>query len=211
MVYIFLPALAGLFSMDRLTAFNFMVSRPLVVSAIIGGIGGNLYWCVVGGVFFELVGIMDMPLGTRISTDDTFGAFVHSVCVVYSGVDDMGGAFITALIAFVMIFPATFSINLQRHINGLLLRRNPQKIAELIIFGQLLSFFRGVVVYTFGAVVLIMCYAVLHTYVQIHVTAFAAAPPLMLICGYFAHFFNSPGLKKAALLLTGGVLSWIIW
>ncbi len=91
-MFFLLVPLAGLLSMDRLTAFNFMLSRPLVVSALIGAVGGNFLWCLVGGVFFELVGLLDLPVGTHIACEDTFGAFAYSVLAVWMPIVDVTGA-----------------------------------------------------------------------------------------------------------------------
>jgi PTS system mannose-specific IIC component len=202
--------MAGVFAMDRTTAFNFVISRPLVVSSIIGLINGNLEWCLMGGVFFELIGIMDLPVGTRIPSDDTFGAFAYSIIVSFSPSFDLTSALCVIIVTFIVMFPVTYSIYLLRYVNAYFQRRYPEMEGRLILIGQILSFTRGVLFYAIGT---ILCY---FTYVLFHIL-FPLLPNFILIvflaaiCGYFIGFFNIPIWEKLTLLIIGGVISWALF
>jgi PTS system mannose-specific IIC component len=202
--------LAGVFAMDRTTAFNFVVSRPLAVSAIIGMAGGNLGWCLMGGVFFELIGIMDLPVGTRIPSDDTFGAFAYSVIAAQAPEFTLTSAMCVIIAAFILMFPVTYSVYLLRGANSFLQRKYPEREGVLILAGQVFSFLRGVIFYGLGAVICYFFFNLFHTYFP-PLPNFVLIVFLAAICGYFMAFFNITLLEKMTLLIAGGVISWVLF
>lgn len=207
---------AGLLSMDRLTAFNFVFSRPLVVSAIIGSLGGNLSWCILGGLFFELLGLLDLPVGTRISSDDTFGAFAYSVLAVAVPLQSVTYALTAVVICFVVMFPVTWTTLFLRHINGVLYKHYRKSGAEnfegwLIFCGQIMAFMRGVIFYTLGTAVCAGLYLAVIRFIPQSVPSFTVIIPLTILCGYFSGFFHAGFLLKIMLFACGGIFSWLIF
>jgi PTS system mannose-specific IIC component len=202
--------LAGIFAMDRTTAFNFVISRPLVVASIIGLIGGNLEWCLVGGVFFELIGIMDLPVGTSIPSDDTFGAFAFSVIASQSAAFNLSQAICVIIVAFVVMFPVTYSVHLLRWANRFFQESYPDREGRLILIGQFLSFMRGILFYGIGAMLCYFIYVLLHILIP-PMPNFVLIVFLSAICGYFMGFFNIAIPEKLTLLIAGGVLSWALF
>jgi PTS system mannose-specific IIC component len=196
--------------MDRTTAFNFVLSRPLVVSFIIGILGGNLEWCLIGGIFFELIGIMDLPVGTRIPSDDTFGAFAYSIVVSQVSGFTLTYALCVIIAAFIIMFPVTYSVYLLRKINCFFQERFPDKEGRLILIGQAFSFLRGVVFYGIGSVLCYFFFILLHSFFP-PLPNFALVVFLAAICGYFMSFFNITVLEKLTFFIAGGVISWLLF
>ncbi|MDR2870428.1 MAG: hypothetical protein LBV04_08265 [Deferribacteraceae bacterium] len=203
--------LAGLWSMDRSTAFNFMISRPLVVAAVIGGISGNFIWCFAGGILFEIIGLMDMPVGTRISRDSTFAAFVFAYVIAHLPVVTTEYCFFTLIIAYVLVFPATYSIVFTRWINKKLYQRSPHRESFLIWTGQAIAFARGVIVYAGGAV--LISWLIEYAAGRLIVPSVSFLWLVIFFCflaGYFSGFLTASMRLKIALLLLGGAFAWLI-
>ncbi|MDR2400604.1 MAG: PTS sugar transporter subunit IIC [Deferribacteraceae bacterium] len=202
--------LAGIFAMDRTTAFNFAISRPFAVSAIIGLMCGNLEWCLIGGVFFELIGLMDLPVGTRIPSDDTFGAFAYSLVAAQAGTITLTQALCIIIAAFIIMFPVTYSAYLLRRINASFQDKYPDREGLLILIGQIFSFLRGVLFYGIGAALCYFFYAVFHTFFP-PLPNFVLIVFLAAICGYFMAYFNIIIWEKLILFVAGGVISWLLF
>ena len=206
-----LVPMAGLWSMDRSTAFNFMISRPVVVAAVIGALCGNFGWCLFGGVIFEISGLTDLPVGTRISKDDTFGAFVYSYITSMMPEITLDYAIFTALIAYVLVFPATYTIVFIRWINKQLYIRYPGREGFLIVSGQVIAFIRGVVVYLGGAVLVNAVLRATYGHIMLPgVSMLIIVAGLALFAGYFSGFLHDSLRVKTALLIAGGVFSWLV-
>jgi PTS system mannose-specific IIC component len=203
--------LAGLWSMDRSTAFNFMISRPVVVSATIGALCGNFSWCIMGGMLFEIVGLMDLPMGTRISKDDTFGAFFYAYVIANMPTVTVGYSVFIMVIAYLLIYPSTYSIVFTRWLNKKLYQHMPAQEGFLIWSGQAISFVRGVVVYL--GVAVLASYFVNHSaglLVLPHVGFLVLVALFCFFTGYFAGFFTATVRLKIGLLLLGGAFAWLI-
>ncbi|MDR2884338.1 MAG: hypothetical protein LBV09_04455 [Deferribacteraceae bacterium] len=208
--------LAGLFAMDRRAAFNFMLSRPFVVSAIMGLIGDNLIWCLIGGIFFEIIGLMDLPVGTKISRDDTFGAFAYSLTVITCYIHSYDAALVALVLSFIMMLPSTLTVRYRRHVNAQLFtifqeRSWLERHEGLLMFiGELLSFIRGMFIYSIGALIVIFLYALIYR----HVISDIPTSALILLCclfgGYFSGFFQARGWSKMLFLFAGGAAQWLI-
>lgn len=63
--------IAGLIHLDVLVFGQFMVSRPIVVGWILGYFLGIPEYGILLGVFFELVYIVEIPVGVKIPVDAT--------------------------------------------------------------------------------------------------------------------------------------------
>jgi PTS system mannose-specific IIC component len=195
--------------MDRTTAFNFAISRPLAVSAIVGLVGGNLEWCLLGGVFFELIGLMDLPVGTRIPSDDTFGAFAYSIIAVQAPTFSLTHALCAIIAAFIIMFPVTYSTYLLRWLNAIFQKKYPEREGFLILIGQAFSFMRGALFYGLGALICCFFYILCHTFFP-PLPNFVLVAFLASICGYFMAFFNVAAWEKFTLFIIGGVVSWVL-
>ena len=197
--------------MDRRTAFNFMLSRPVIVAAAIGGICGNFTWCLAGGVLLEIIGLMDLPVGTRISKDDTFAAFAYSY--VISGLSEVTPeyCFFILIISYLLMYPVTYTIVFTRWINKILYLSYPRKEGMLIFAGQAISFLRGVIVYAGGSVVL--NWFIKDTAGKIIIPEINFLWLVVIFCfvaGYFSGFLHESARMKTILLLLGGAFAWII-
>ena len=78
---IFLILFSGFISVDRLAGLNIMLSRPIVVSGIIGIVFGDIYAALMMGLIFEFIGMLEVPVGTTITHDDTFGGYASSLAM----------------------------------------------------------------------------------------------------------------------------------
>ena len=52
---IFLILFSGAISVDRLAGFNIMLSRPIIVSGVIGIVFGNIYAALMMGLILNLL------------------------------------------------------------------------------------------------------------------------------------------------------------
>jgi len=75
----------GLLHLDRTAALQFLVSRPLVSSAVIGLILGDVTTGLVIGVVLELLWLGTQPFGTALPPDDTIVAVVASAAGILTG------------------------------------------------------------------------------------------------------------------------------
>lgn len=211
MNWVLLP-LSGILSMDRNTAFNFMISRPFFVAALIGGLFGNVQWCILGGIVFEVSGLLDLPVGTRVNRDDTFAAFVYSCVISTLQSVTLEQALLVMLFSYILMYPATSTIFFTRWLNKRLYLKFPQnKEGLLILAGQAISFIRGVIIYNAGAYIVSAMYNAVNSKLVL-----PDIPPvvgIIVVCfvgGYFSGLFHNSVKLKAVLLLSGGVLSWLL-
>ena len=205
---------AGFWSMERMNAFMFMLSRPIVVAFLMGAATGRLGWCIIGGIFFEIIGLNDIPVGTRIPVDDTFGAFAYCFIIAYTGHTLSLEIALLALIAsFLFMLPISLSAILVRWLNKLLYRSYMGKGQEghLIFWGQALSFMRGVLFYSLGTLCAFFLFEATYNIMTPKTVTMSTLLVLgSLISGYFLGFFHTKLPAKFALFSLGGVLSWLL-
>ena len=101
-------------SLDRKVAFQFMVSRPIVVAPIIGLLLGNPSGGLSAGILFELLYIGDLPIGGYLPSHET-AITVASTTIALICAESLGmEGTILPIIAFsaLLIIPVGFIFNL---------------------------------------------------------------------------------------------------
>lgn len=66
--------LGGLIGLDRTAAGQFMISQPIVAAPFMGWVLGDTAAGMVIGAAFELIWVLDIPIGTFVPADSTIGA-----------------------------------------------------------------------------------------------------------------------------------------
>ena len=79
---IFLIIFSGFISIDRFAGLNIMISRPIIVSGIIGVVFNDIYAALMIGLIFEFIGMLEVPVGTTIVHDDSFGGYAGASAVL---------------------------------------------------------------------------------------------------------------------------------
>lgn len=210
-----LGLLSGLASMDRLAGMNIMLSRPIVLAGIIGYIFGEPLLCLMVGILFEFVGMVEVPVGTVITHDDTFAGYASAALVgmgaaSYNAVSLLFCVFITVI----MMYPVTQSDKYCRYFNRVLIVRslrseNKDFESKLIFLGLTVAFLRGLVVYNLGLFIIWVC---LYFIDKIHNTQYTPFVSLtvmaMFMGGYLVRFLSVTNMMKVGLLVGGMVFGW---
>lgn len=68
---LFASIAGGVISLDRIAAFQIMVSRPIVAGPLVGMLCGSLAAGIIIGALVELLWIGDLPVGGHIPTHET--------------------------------------------------------------------------------------------------------------------------------------------
>lgn len=71
--------------LDRVFMFQFMISRPIVLSPILGIIMGNVYIGLLVGASLELLWLNAPPVGAYLPNDESFSALIATPVAVYAG------------------------------------------------------------------------------------------------------------------------------
>lgn len=212
-----LGLLSGLASVDRLAGMNIMLSRPIVLAGIIGYIFGEPILCLMVGILFEFVGMVEVPVGTVITHDDTFAGYAASALVgmgaaSHNAVSLLFCVFITVII----MYPVTQSDKYCRYFNRILiigsLRSGNNKDFEstLIYLGLSVAFLRGLIVYNLGLFIIWVC---LYYIDKIHNTQYSPYVSLTVIAmfmgGYLVRFLSVTNMLKVGLLVSGMIFGWL--
>jgi mannose PTS system EIIC component len=75
----------GVLHLDRTAAFQFLISRPLVASAVTGLILGDVRTGLVIGMVLELLWLGTQPFGTALPPDDTVVAVAAPAAGILAG------------------------------------------------------------------------------------------------------------------------------
>ncbi|MGA1861588.1 hypothetical protein OWM07_01685 [Deferribacter thermophilus] len=217
--YLIIFLLSGLISVDRNSALNIMISRPIFISMLIGIMFDNFYLLLLVGILFELIGLIDLPVGTHIPRDDSFMTYV--TCLVFShvNVDNIFKVFLLLLLVVVFSYPATFTESIVRKLNQGLYLKNRLKgyrfpITKVITWGIMISYFRGVIVYN------ILFFLLYYIYIQViniklnfifneNITEYL----ILLICfvsGYLIRFLNLKSIIKYLVFIFGVMSAWYL-
>ncbi len=98
---LFFILVCGFLYLDRVSAFQMMIHRPLVVSVIAGLLFGRITECATLGVLLEMLWISKLPVGAAVPPDDTgaaiFGSFALIVLSSLRSVGFADVAFVGAL------------------------------------------------------------------------------------------------------------------
>lgn len=100
-------------SLDRKVAFQFMVSRPIIVAPIVGILLGNPSGGLSAGILFELLYIGDLPIGGYLPSHET-AITVVSTAIALICAESLGtGGTILPIVAFsaLLIIPVGFLFN----------------------------------------------------------------------------------------------------
>ncbi|MGA1845732.1 PTS sugar transporter subunit IIC [Deferribacter abyssi] len=219
MKYLFLFFLSGLISVDRNSAFNIMVSRPILIALIIGLILGNLTMCLLLGVVFELIGLIDLPVGTHVPRDDSFMCYVGCFMINFVSIDNVFKLFILLLLLIISSYPVTFTDTLTRRLNQGIFLKNKVKwndfpVTRVLAWGVLISFFRGVIVYNFLFFVIYFVYNqlvvinfnfIFNKYVTDYLILL-----IFFLSGYLIRFLSFKSLTKYIVFIIGVILGWLV-
>lgn len=217
---IFLFLFSGFISVDRLAGLNIMLSRPIIVSGIIGIVFGDIYSALMMGLIFEFIGMLEVPVGTTITHDDTFGGYASSLAMIFGVVNlDAINILAAILITSLLMYPVTYSDRVFRNINRHLVKKsiynnenNNEK--KLITLGIILSFFRGVLVYNIGFFFL---YVLMEYFSLIELDIANIYDPILALTliatfmgGYLLRFLIINRFHKILLLGLGLLIGWFL-
>lgn len=217
---VFLFFFSGFISVDRLAGLNIMLSRPIIVSGIIGIVFNDIYIALMIGLIFEFIGMLEVPVGTTITHDDTFGGYASSLAMAL-GIINLDAINILAaiLITSLLMYPVTYSDKVFRNINRYLINKSIIKDIrnnenKLIVLGIILAFFRGVIVYNLGFFII---YLFMYYFNLIKLDISDLYNPLLALTliatfmgGYLLRFLIIDKLHKVILLCLGLLVGWFI-
>ncbi|BAI80521.1 conserved hypothetical protein [Deferribacter desulfuricans SSM1] len=219
MKYFLMLLISGLISVDRNSALNLMISRPIFIAMFIGLLFGNFYTIFLVGILFELIGLIDLPVGTHIPRDDSFMTYVACLVLTYINVDNVYKLFILITLVIIFSFPVTFTDLIVRKINQNIYLKNRVKgynfpISKVISWGVILSFFRGVIIYN---AIFFLVYYIYTQIVSINIK-FSFDKDLnsfliLIICfasGYLIRFLSFKSVVKYLIFTLGIIMGWFL-
>ncbi len=217
---IFLLLFSGFISIDRLAGLNIMISRPVVVSGIIGIFFGDIYGALLIGLIFEFIGMLEVPVGSTIAHDDTFGGYVGSVALILGYIKlDAVNLLAAILLISLLMYPVTLSDRWFRWINGYLVHKSiiKNKIGnenKLIFMGVFLSFIRGIVIYNIALIILLLLMSAVNIinldFISLYDPIIALTIIATFMGGYLIRFLIINKLYKVILLILGAIAGWVI-
>lgn len=212
---------SGIISIDRLAGLNIMLSRPIVVSGIVGLIFGNVVLALMIGIIFEFIGMLEVPVGTTIVHDDSFGGYTASILFASHIISaDYMNILLAILILSLLIYPVTYTDKYYRKINMKILDRSIKKKEKnyekkLIFIGLLMAFFRGIFVYNICLILVYIIIKFIDT--NLNVTAFpvydssiAFSLTLLFMGLYLLDFLIINKIFKLIILSAGFVFGWLV-
>ncbi|WP_022849761.1 PTS sugar transporter subunit IIC [Limisalsivibrio acetivorans] len=207
---------SGLITVDRGAGFNLMISRPIVVSVVIGSMYGYVLECFLAGLLFEIIGLVDVPVGTRITKDDSFGAYAASLLISFHAVTSMSNYILGLLLILVVMFPVTYSEQISRQLNKALYLRELKKgerfsASKLIHSGLIIHFFQGMVVYNLAFVVIFFVYDQLTNFLPCkdNFTPYLVFT-FMFLSGFLLRFLSGSSAVKYMLFVAGAAAGWVL-
>lgn len=214
---IILFLLSGLASLDRIAGMNIMLSRPIVLSGMIGYTFDTLIICLLVGSIFEFIGMLEVPVGTVVTKDDTFAGYSASVLISLGATSQNAVSLLLSIILVgIMIYPVTLTDVYARKFNQLMIsisfkNKNTDKDSLLIRIGLVLAFLRGVIVYNIATAII---FAILYHIEPIHNTSYNPNLYLTLLAvflmGYMLRFFHIVTLLKPVVFMLGATFAWLI-
>lgn len=217
---IFLIIFSGFISIDRLAGLNIMISRPIIVSGIIGIVFNDIYAALMIGLIFEFIGMLEVPVGTTIAHDDTFGGYAGASAVLLGYINSDAVNILAAIfIISILMYPVTLSDKGFREINRYLVKKsvinnktgNENKLVALGIF---LAFIRGVIVYNAALIIILVFMSIIsnieHHFTNLYKPVIALTIIATFMSGYLLRFLIINRLYKVLLLALGMVAGWWI-
>lgn len=217
---VFLIFFSGFISIDRLAGLNIMISRPIIVSGIIGIVLGDISAALMIGLIFEFIGMLEVPVGTTIAHDDSFGGYAGAVAVLFGYVrPDAINILAAIFIISILMYPVTLSDKGFRDINRYFVKKSivnnkTGNENKLIALGIFLAFIRGVIVYNTGLIIVLVFMSIIGS-IELHFTnLYAPVVALTIIAtfmaGYLLRFLIINRLYKVLLLALGMAVGWWI-
>jgi len=212
----FLAAIyAGLISVDRFAALNMMLSRPIVVAFVLGLLFGNQQECFYIGLVFEAIGLIDVPFGTRIPKEDSFGAFAACTLFAVLPLEHSDEFVLGFLLTILLIFPVTLTCCIGRKLNKRLYikqhERGKVNTGQLLFFGVSIAFIRGIVVYGLGTFLIYVIYNFIHGHLDNKVSLFLFSLMIFtFLSGYILRFLSVRSLLKYAIFASGLAVGWMV-
>lgn len=102
--------LGGIIGLDRTAAGQCMISQPIVAAPFMGWVLGDTATGMVIGAAFELIWVLDIPIGTFVPADSTIGA-VSAVAVAAIG--SPGGASLPAIGLSILLATALVPVTMK--------------------------------------------------------------------------------------------------
>ncbi len=217
---IFLIIFSGFISIDRLAGLNIMISRPIIVSGIIGIVFNDIYAALMIGLIFEFIGMLEVPVGTTIAHDDTFGGYAGASAVLLGYINSDAVNILAAIfIISILMYPVTLSDKGFREINRYLVKKsvinnktgNENKLVALGIF---LAFIRGVIVYNAALIIILVFMSIIsnieHHFTNLYKPVIALTIIATFMSGYLLRFLIINRLYKVLLLALGMAAGWWI-
>lgn len=112
--------------MDREYAFQIQISRPLVISTVLGLISGNLESALLIGMSLEIISLNAPPVGTYLPYDESFCTVV-AVPVAYAASGSIGNIPAAGL-SLILCMPALI---IGREMDARLMRKNEKYTKRL--------------------------------------------------------------------------------
>ena len=192
-----------------------MISRPLIIATIIGMMFGQIFYCFTVGALFEIIGLIDVPVGTHIPRDDTFAAYSASLLIGLNIINTASDLLIAILLIILFTYPVTFTEKLLRKFNQMYFiryrkRKHSSDISPLIYRGILLSFVRGIIVYNLTFLIIEYLITQLQNLLELNGNIYKAIFLLIVFCaGYLVRFLNFKSIYKYLALLAGLFIGWL--
>lgn len=211
--YLILFLFSGIISIDRNNALNIMISRPFIISIFFYLIFYSNPVILVMGIIFEIYGLTDVPVGTHISKDDTFAAYASCLTSLHSNIDTSIKFIALILFTIILMYFVTNFDLYSKKINRILYNRAESKDnfrpKKLIFIGILVAFFKGVIIYNLGALLLIGIINNI-TIVSDRNIGIYACILITVVMAYFMDFFEIFGHKKYFFILLGFLCGWFV-
>jgi len=206
---------AGVISVDRFAAFNLMLSRPIVISFVLGLLFGNTIECFYVGIIFEAIGLVDVPFGTRIPKEDSFGAFAACCLLTLLPCDHLPQYILIFLLVLLMMYPVTMTLHITRSFNKALYVRQQKRgriyPLRLLMLGMGFSFLRGVVFYSLGTYLVLQIYYLIHGHIDYHLNFYLFCLMIFVfLTGYILRFLSARTYFKYAVFMLGLLTGWVI-
>lgn len=220
-LFLLLCATVGLLGLDATAALQVMVSRPLVVGAVVGALLGDLSLGLVAGGLIELLWMGGLPVGSLVPADGAVAAATAAATAVQAGslATGSGGVDAAVSLGVLLAVPAGWlgahaEIAQRRWMDGLgrraeaaVERGETRGLGRVLLAALGLAWLRG-------ALATAACLALLPPFA---VWVLVRLPPdalralewsfwLFWLLGLAVaadHFWDRKGLKYAALLLLG--------
>lgn len=215
MIYTVAVLYSGIVSMDRFAAFGFMLSRPIVISFILGLLFGNTIECFYAGIMFEAIGLVDVPFGTRVPKEDSFAAFAACCLLSILPCDHLPQYILLFLLCLLMMYPVTLTLYITRAFNKALYLRQIEKgrvyPIRLLSLGALFSFLRGVIFYSAGTFFIYLIYNLIESHLETSMNYYLMSIMIFVfLSGYILRFLSVRTYMKYAVFMLGLLIGWVM-